>query len=96
MLPSTELVRANPSRTVPSSSQPRDIAQQAEERLRGNSYLALRNISCEYREGVLTLRGRLPSYYLKQIAQNLVAELDSVHTLVNAIDIAIPVQCSPG
>ncbi len=96
MLPSTELVRANPSRTPSPSRHSLDIAQQAEERLRSNSYLALRNISCEFREGVLTLRGRLPSYYLKQVAQNLVAELDSVHTLINAIDIAIPVRCSPG
>jgi hypothetical protein len=51
------------------------IAELAETRLRSNGYLALRNICCEYREGVLTLRGCLPTYYLKQVAQETVAGL---------------------
>jgi hypothetical protein len=43
------------------------VVEGAENRLRSNSYLALKNVSCEFREGVLTLRGYLPSYYLKQM-----------------------------
>ena len=51
------------------------VAEWAESRLRRNGYLALRDIYCEDHEGVLTLWGRLPSYYLKQVAQEAVADL---------------------
>jgi osmotically-inducible protein OsmY len=63
------------------------IAEGAEIRLRCNSYLALKNVSCEYHEGVLTLRGCLPSYYLKQMAQTAVARLDGVQRIVNEIEV---------
>src|SRR5947209_19012856 len=54
------------------------VAGWAEVRLRDNGYLVLKKVSCEYREGVLTLRGRLPSYYLKQVAQEAVARVAGV------------------
>ena len=45
------------------------IDHKAEERLRRSSCLALRDISCLANGGVLTLRGYLPSYYLKQVVR---------------------------
>src|ERR1700722_20386222 len=63
------------------------VAEGAEVRLRSNSYLALKNVSCEYHEGVLTLRGCLPTYYLKQMAQTAVARLDGVQRIVNEIEV---------
>jgi hypothetical protein len=36
-----------------------DTGELAERRLRGNAYPALQHISCDFRAGVLTLRGRL-------------------------------------
>jgi osmotically-inducible protein OsmY len=63
------------------------ILERVESRLLGHPYLALKNISCEYREGVLTLRGCLPSYYLKQVAQTAVAHIDGVGTIINLIDV---------
>jgi osmotically-inducible protein OsmY len=65
--------------------QPTETAEWAENRLRGNSYLALKNISCEFADGVLTLRGCVPSYYLKQVAQETVAPLEGVARVVNQI-----------
>jgi hypothetical protein len=65
----------------------RDVARQAEGLLRAHCYLALQNISCDYREGVLTLRGCLPTYYLKQVAQAAVGQLGGVQRLVNEIDV---------
>jgi osmotically-inducible protein OsmY len=72
-----------PSRSV----EPWAVAECAETRLRHNSYLALKNVSCEYRAGVLTLRGCLPSYYLKQMAQAAVAQIDGVERVVNEIQV---------
>lgn len=64
------------------------VAEQAENRLRANAYLALKNISCEFHEGVLTLRGCLPSYYLKQVAQEAVVATDGVERIENYIEVA--------
>jgi hypothetical protein len=63
------------------------VVEGAERCLRSNSYLALKNISCEYNEGVLTLRGCLPSYYLKQIAQTAVSRLDGIKRINNEIEV---------
>jgi osmotically-inducible protein OsmY len=67
------------------------IVEAAESCLRKNAYLVLRNISCEFRGGVLTLRGCLPTYYLKQIAQSVVLGVAGVER----IDNQILVRCSP-
>jgi osmotically-inducible protein OsmY len=73
--------------TYPRPTLPQGIAEGAESCLRCNSYLALKNVSCEYHEGVLTLRGCLPSYYLKQMAQTAVARVAGVQRIVNEIEV---------
>ena len=50
-------------------TKPEELAERC---LRSNSHLALKNISCHYQAGVLVLRGCLPTYYLKQLAQETV------------------------
>jgi hypothetical protein len=65
-------------------------ADLAERRLRSNPYLALKNVSCELRDAVLVLRGCLPSYYLKQIAQEAVAALEGVERIDNQIQVVTP------
>ena len=59
----------------------------AESRLRGHPYLALRNISCDYHDGLLVLRGYVPTYYLKQMAQEVVAQLEGVEHIENRIQV---------
>ncbi len=66
------------------------VAERAESELRRNGYVALKNIACEYREGVLTLTGCLPTYYLKQMAQEAVARLDHVDRVENRIEVVSP------
>jgi len=64
---------------------PMELSEWAESLLRSNSYLALKNISCEFDDGVLTLRGCLPSYYLKQVAQETLAPLERLAQIDNQI-----------
>jgi osmotically-inducible protein OsmY len=66
------------------------IRELAERCLSSNPYLALKNISCELLDGVLVLRGCLPSYYLKQIAQEAVASLEGVAAVDNQIQVVAP------
>ncbi len=69
---------------APRRVNPADLAERA---LRNSPYLVLRNVACECRDGVLTLRGCLPTYYLKQVAQAVVAHLDGVRQVVNEIQV---------
>jgi hypothetical protein len=72
------------------------ILQAAEARLRGDPDLAMTNVSCTYRQGVLTLRGSLSSYYLKQLAQDAVGQVAGVEHIHNLIQvIALPQLESP-
>jgi osmotically-inducible protein OsmY len=63
------------------------VAELAENGLRKSPYLALSKVSCEYHDGVLTLRGCLPRYHLKQIAQEVVAEVPGVEHIENQIEV---------
>ncbi len=58
-----------------------------EQRLGASGYLALRRIHCECEDGVLSLRGRVPSQYLKQVAQTIAAAVEGVHRVENRIEV---------
>ena len=62
-----------------------DVQKLVERRLRNSSYAPIRRVSFNYHEGVLILRGRVPSYYLKQIAQTLVRNVKGVDVVVNRL-----------
>lgn len=63
------------------------ICQIAESRLRDSQYPPVRSLSCEYVEGVLTIRGRVSTYYLKQIAQSVMDGMDGVLEVANRVDV---------
>jgi osmotically-inducible protein OsmY len=60
-----------------------------EQRLGASGYLALRRIhcECECEGGVLLLRGRVRSQYLKQVAQTIAAAVEGVHRVDNQIEV---------
>jgi osmotically-inducible protein OsmY len=61
------------------------LAAKAETCLKVAQYLDLRHISCRCRDGVVTLRGRVPTYYMKQMAQILVGSLEGVQRVSNEL-----------
>jgi osmotically-inducible protein OsmY len=63
------------------------INKWAEDRLSNSRYSALGRVACSYRDGVLMLRGFLPSHYLKQVAQELVCQIEGVDAVVNRIEV---------
>ncbi len=46
-----------------------------------------RDITCHYCDGVLILRGRVPTFYLKQILQTVLKDLDGVQQINNQVDV---------
>jgi osmotically-inducible protein OsmY len=80
----------NPACAEPESSHA-SIKDFAERCLRNNPYLALKNVSCDYLDGVLFLRGFLPTYYLKQLAQEVIGGLEGVERIDNQIQVVTPI-----
>jgi osmotically-inducible protein OsmY len=63
------------------------LRARAEDRLHGQPYHALHQVVCEVEAGTLILSGRLPSWYLKQRAQEAVAGLEGVRRVDNRIEV---------
>jgi osmotically-inducible protein OsmY len=79
------LTRANPFATLF-----QEIAEIAQAALRQSPYFELHNVSCDFSGGILTLHGRLPTYYLKQLAQASVAEVPGVIEVHNRVEVTAP------
>ncbi len=63
------------------------VVDAATARLNRQPHLWMQRIWCEFHDGTLRLRGQVPSFYLKQIAQTAVAGLDGVRRVVNEIEV---------
>ena len=63
------------------------IAEAARECLRGSHRRVFAAVSCNCESGVLLLRGRVSSFYLKQVAQESVARVEGVTHVVNEIGV---------
>ena len=84
------MLAVQPTSTEPDSQRldPQASLQAVAERgLRSSRYSALQHVSCDYQGGVLVLRGCLPTYYLKQVAQEVVAHLEGVEGVDNQIQV---------
>ena len=72
-------------------SHERPVVQlEAQSRLYKSGYPELRLVSCDFHEGALTLRGRVSSFYLKQLAQELIRPLDGAGEVCNRLEVAAP------
>lgn len=68
----------------PHSQEP---AEAAKDRLKRMPYWTIRRLTCDCRDGVLVLRGELPSFYYKQLAQAAVKGIAGVTQVVNEIQV---------
>ena len=81
-------LRSNPQHESPMLREQHQVTSKARLRLEQTGHHPLRRIACDFHEGVLTLRGRVTSFYLKQLAQASLLSLDHVEVLVNHIEVA--------
>ncbi len=65
----------------------RHICELAVRRLEDKQYPQLRRIHCDYHEGVMTLRGVVSSFHLKQVAQAALVGLDGVEEIANRLEV---------
>ena len=60
-------------------------AAEAQCRLQNSPYPSHRRLRCSFRAGVLIVQGRVSSYYLRQMAMALLADLDGVDQFVDRV-----------
>jgi osmotically-inducible protein OsmY len=60
------------------------------QRLLSSPYVALHDLRCEFCDGRLTLRGRVPTLHTKQIAISLARELEGVVAIVDRMEVTEP------
>lgn len=63
------------------------VASKARQLLDATGYAGLRGVTCTWHEGVLILRGRVATYYLKQVAQVAVCHLLEVELVDNRVEV---------
>jgi osmotically-inducible protein OsmY len=64
-----------------------DLAEIARGRLRNSPHVSLRTLSCDLEGGGLVLRGRLPGFHHKQLAQETVRRLAAVRQIINETEV---------
>jgi len=73
---------------VLANSQDLDLESRVLNYLLGYRMPALRSIEVEARNGVVTLRGSVPTYYQKQLALNCCRRVAGVVELIEEVDVA--------
>jgi osmotically-inducible protein OsmY len=63
------------------------IVEAAKRRIFHQPHLKQQRIWCECEQGRLFLRGQVPSFYYKQLAQEAVCGMDGVKQVVNEIEV---------
>jgi hypothetical protein len=64
------------------------VEEAAKTRLAMTGYPLLKTIECSYQNGTMELRGRVPSYFQKQLAQEALRKVSYVKQLVNHIEVS--------
>ncbi len=63
------------------------VAENAGRHLQSQLHVFGSQISCDYRDGVIYLRGRTHTFYQKQMAQETVRTVNGVVRVVNEIEV---------
>jgi len=65
-----------------------EIAELAAAFLQESPYSTIRAVSCQCIDGTIVLRGQVPSFYEKQLAQEAVTSIDGTMPVVNEVEVA--------
>ncbi len=72
--------------------QQQGVTEIVERRLCDSMYVSLRTVSCQFKDGLLTLRGIVPTFYLKQVVLSLLEDLEceGLKRINDEIDVVNP------
>lgn len=86
-MPITETATDAPRAMVVGESLPQahPIERKANAILHASSFSELRRVTCAFHDGLLILHGIVRSFYMKQVAQETLRNLDGVVHIANAV-----------
>lgn len=70
-----------------SAAHPVELAAAIDQAFHATGYSALRDLSIQVEGGLVTLRGTVPSYYMKQKAQSEALQVPGVSAVRNEMDV---------
>jgi len=82
--------------SLPTHASGPGVGELAARRLRESPYFFLKRLSCQFDDGVLTLRGRVPYVQLKQFAESIVSRVEGVEEVVNRVEVVDPLAGAIG
>ena len=59
----------------------------AELRLHESDHMELHGIRCTFRHGILTLYGMVSTFYVREVAQELIKDLEGIDIIDNQIEV---------
>jgi hypothetical protein len=68
---------------------PRKAALELESQFRASPYRAVRQLACHFDRGRTIIRGTVPSYYLKQVAESLAGKVVGEGNVESDIDVSV-------
>jgi hypothetical protein len=75
---------SQPRERVPAPPEPQ---QSAQARLEASPFLPLRRLRCDGNADEVTIRGRVPTAYLKELSAMLVRSIDGVRRVTNEVEV---------
>jgi osmotically-inducible protein OsmY len=63
------------------------VERAAKSRLEDSAYAAVKAVKCRFRRGTLLLKGNVPTYFHKQLAQEAMRALPGVSQIANRISV---------
>ncbi|MGH7140441.1 MAG: hypothetical protein ACREHD_32300 [Pirellulales bacterium] len=84
------MVTALSSCRPPPTSRGPSTGAEAQRRLQNSPYPAHHRLRCSFRAGVLIVQGQVSSYYMRQMAWALVADLDGIDQFVDRVEVVEP------
>lgn len=82
------LIESKPTATQASSDG--RVQRKIQQRVDSSYRFAFSRVTWSYEDGRLTLHGRVPSFYLKQLLQELMRDIEEVQQINNDVDVDSP------
>jgi len=81
---------ARPVELSGASAEDRRLLSHARVALQNSGYPSLGRLDCQVRQGIVSIDGVLPSFYLKQVAQEVLSRLAGVLGIRNLVAVEWP------
>jgi len=91
----TAKIREGTSLPSPKESDPDSPNLAARHLLSSSGYSLLRRLQCRVSDGVVTIWGTVPSFFLKQMAQEAVMKLAQVREVKNLVEVCSEEPAGP-